>query len=150
MNSDELSRANINSTWVSIAVGSEHYTFTNMRKNAYEEALFKCEDERFEFDININCYKRGIMLLERIAKNEGNEEARKRDFEGLLKMKIMQGLYGAKLNEFVEEFNKGDFAQIKSLCEIFLARLRPKVFYSFHKKSSFLLFLSYYYFFWKC
>jgi histone deacetylase complex regulatory component SIN3 len=31
----------LNHNWLSIPHGSEHYTFTNMRKNNYEEALFK-------------------------------------------------------------------------------------------------------------
>ena len=36
-----MTRYNINSEIVSIPQGSEHYTFVNMRKNIYEEALFK-------------------------------------------------------------------------------------------------------------
>ena len=38
---NEISINNINKEWVSVPSGSEHYTFTNMRKNQYEEALFK-------------------------------------------------------------------------------------------------------------
>ncbi len=30
---------------------SEDYSFKLMRKNQYEEALFRCEDDRYEFDI---------------------------------------------------------------------------------------------------
>ena len=96
-----------------------------MRKNVYEEALFKCEDERFEFDININIYKRGILLLEKIGNDETSEEDRKRDFEKLMKLKILQNLYGSKLNEFVDDFNKGE--SVKKLVEIFLNRLNAKV-----------------------
>jgi len=37
---------------VSIPIGSEERSsFKHMRKNQYEEALFKCEDERFEIDM---------------------------------------------------------------------------------------------------
>lgn len=97
-----------------------------MRKNAYEEVLFKCEDERFEFDININIYKRGIFLLEKIAKNLDREEERKRDFDKLIKLKILQSLYGNKLNEFIEEFNKGE--NLSNLVEVFLNRLKAKVY----------------------
>lgn len=96
-----------------------------MRKNIYEEALFKCEDERFEFDININIYKRGIFLLEKILEKIENEEERKMHFERLLKLKILQNLYGNKLNDFVEEFNKGE--NLKVMIEIFLNRLKTKV-----------------------
>lgn len=42
----------LNDDWVSIPIGSEEsYSFKHMRKNQYEEALFKCEDERFEIDM---------------------------------------------------------------------------------------------------
>jgi len=144
INPDEIGKANINPVWVSIAVGSEHYTFTNMRKNVYEEALFKCEDERFEFDININLYKKGIQLLENIGKNEENEEERKKDFEKLMKLKILQNLYGAKLNEFVEEFNKGE--NLKLLNEIFINRLKSKVnsFFVFFTNKSMIKFTKIY------
>jgi histone deacetylase complex regulatory component SIN3 len=32
-------------------VGSEDYSFKLMRKNQYEEALFRCEDDRYEFEM---------------------------------------------------------------------------------------------------
>ena len=42
--------------WVSIPIGSEESSsFKHMRKNQYEEALFKCEDERFEIDMVCVC-----------------------------------------------------------------------------------------------
>lgn len=134
---DEIGKSTVNNLWVSIAVGSEHYTFATMRKNQYEEVLFKCEDERFEFDININIYKRGIFLLEKIAKNLDREEERKRDFDKLIKLKILQSLYGNKLNEFIEEFNKGE--NLSSLVEIFLNRLKTKVEFI---KTSYKMFFS--------
>lgn len=38
-----------------------------MRKNQYEEALFKCEDERFEIDMVIDCNSNTLRLLEPLA-----------------------------------------------------------------------------------
>jgi paired amphipathic helix protein Sin3a len=35
-----------------------------MRKNQYEEALFKCEDERFEIDMIIDSNTNTIRVLE--------------------------------------------------------------------------------------
>ena len=32
----------------------ENYSFKHMRRNQYEEALFRCEDERFEIDMVID------------------------------------------------------------------------------------------------
>jgi uncharacterized membrane protein YgcG len=37
-----------NDRWVSVPTGSEDFSFKIMRKNSYEDALFRCEDERFE------------------------------------------------------------------------------------------------------
>lgn len=34
-----------------------------MRKNIYEELLFKSEDEKYEFDLNIRIYQRTIKVL---------------------------------------------------------------------------------------
>lgn len=36
-----------------LAPRSEDYSFKLMRKNQYEEALFRCEDDRYEFEICI-------------------------------------------------------------------------------------------------
>jgi hypothetical protein len=38
----------LNDVWVSVPTGSEDFSFKVTRKNTYEEALFKCEDERYE------------------------------------------------------------------------------------------------------
>lgn len=117
---DEL----INSVWVSIAVGSEHYTFTNMRKNIYEEALFKCEDERFEFDININLFKKSLKMLESIRDNKNPEDCKK-IMDRVLRLKVLQGLYGGKLNEFLEDYEKEE--NHSKILEVFIERIKNKV-----------------------
>ncbi|KAL3511225.1 hypothetical protein ACH5RR_030626 [Cinchona calisaya] len=43
----------LNDHWVSVTSGSEDYSFKHMRKNQYEESLFRCEDDRFELDMLI-------------------------------------------------------------------------------------------------
>jgi len=45
----------LNDYWISVASGSEDSSFKISRKNIYEEQLCKCEDERFEHDMAINC-----------------------------------------------------------------------------------------------
>lgn len=51
----------LNDTWVNVTSGSEDYSFKQMRKNQYEESLFRCEDDRFELDMiietNESCFK---------------------------------------------------------------------------------------------
>ena len=34
-----------------------------MRKNQYEEALFRCEDDRFELDMAIECSRSAVKAL---------------------------------------------------------------------------------------
>lgn len=58
----------LNDQWVSIPIGSEEsYSFKHMRKNQYEEALFKVEDERFEIDMVIDSNMCTIRVLEPLA-----------------------------------------------------------------------------------
>ncbi|XP_064952006.1 paired amphipathic helix protein Sin3-like 3 [Musa acuminata AAA Group] len=47
----ELGESVLNDVWVSVTSGSEDYSFKHMRKNQYEESLFRCEDDRFELDM---------------------------------------------------------------------------------------------------
>ena len=56
-NSTELSKSVLNTTVVSVPYGTEHVTFSVMRKNCYEDALFKCEDEKYVADINVRIFK---------------------------------------------------------------------------------------------
>lgn len=55
----------LNDHWVSVTSGSEDYSFKHMRKNQYEESLFRCEDDRFELD----------MLLESVNSTTKHVEA---------------------------------------------------------------------------
>lgn len=58
----------LNDDWVSIPIGSEESnSFKHMRKNQYEEALFKCEDDRFEMDMIIDSNACTIRVLEPLA-----------------------------------------------------------------------------------
>nr|XP_043639011.1 paired amphipathic helix protein Sin3-like 3 isoform X2 [Erigeron canadensis] len=63
----------LNDHWVSVTSGSEDYSFKHMRKNQYEESLFRCEDDRFELDMLIETVnvtaKRVEELLDRINDN---------------------------------------------------------------------------------
>lgn len=38
-----MQQAVLNDFWVSVITGSEDYSFKHMRKNQYEDALFRCE-----------------------------------------------------------------------------------------------------------
>ncbi|KAG7367429.1 paired amphipathic helix repeat-containing protein [Nitzschia inconspicua] len=65
--SDEEAKV-LNDVWVSLPVGSEEsYTFRHMRRNTYEETLFRCEDERFEIDMAIDSNLCTLAVLEPFA-----------------------------------------------------------------------------------
>ncbi len=49
----EITKNIINTSIITVPMGSEHVTFSIMRKNIYEEQLFKSEDEKYEFDHHI-------------------------------------------------------------------------------------------------
>ena len=55
----------INEQWVSVPYGSEDVSFRMFRKNMFEDALFKCEDERYELDLAIENASSTLRLLER-------------------------------------------------------------------------------------
>ncbi|KAJ8773731.1 hypothetical protein K2173_006381 [Erythroxylum novogranatense] len=69
----ELGVEVLNDYWVSVTSGSEDYSFKHMRKNQYEESLFRCEDDRFELDMLLEsanvATKRVEELLEKINNN---------------------------------------------------------------------------------
>ena len=59
----------LNDVWLSLPVGSEEsYTFRHMRRNTYEETLFRVEDERFEIDMVIDSNAATLQRLDPIAK----------------------------------------------------------------------------------
>jgi histone deacetylase complex regulatory component SIN3 len=49
----ELQRLPLNNCWVSVTQGSEDYSFRAMRRNQYEEALFRIEDDRYDLELLI-------------------------------------------------------------------------------------------------
>lgn len=57
----ELEDEVLNKKWISVPMGSEHFSFHS--KNQYEEALFKTEDERYEHDQYINVTKSTMESL---------------------------------------------------------------------------------------
>lgn len=59
----ELGAEVLNDHWVSVTSGSEDYSFKHMRKNQYEESLFRCEDDRFELTINLYLSFKILILL---------------------------------------------------------------------------------------
>lgn len=59
----------LNDKWVCHPTwASEDGGFVAHKKNVYEDSMYRCEEERYEFDLNIEANKITIQRLEPIAK----------------------------------------------------------------------------------
>jgi len=133
----ELDEQVLNNLWVSVPTGSEDFSFKNMRKNQYEEALFKCEDERYEIDMVIDQNNSTIRILEPLAeeikaivdvesKEDGNYarfqyRLDKRTF-GKVHLNAISRIYGEHGPDILELLRKWPAGAVP----IILERLRQK------------------------
>ncbi|KAJ4836782.1 hypothetical protein Tsubulata_013609 [Turnera subulata] len=96
----ELGNEVLNDHWVSVTSGSEDYSFKHMRKNQYEESLFRCEDDRFELDMlleSVNVTTKHVEeLLDKINNNIIKSDSPIRIEEHLtaLNLRCIERLYG--------------------------------------------------------
>ncbi|XP_052172733.1 paired amphipathic helix protein Sin3-like 3 isoform X2 [Diospyros lotus] len=96
----EIGTEVLNDHWVSVTSGSEDYSFKHMRKNQYEESLFRCEDDRFEMDIlleSVNATSRRVEeLLDKIDDNtiRADSPIRIEDHLTALNLRCIERLYG--------------------------------------------------------
>ncbi|CAA6665487.1 unnamed protein product [Spirodela intermedia] len=99
-NRTDLGASVLNDVWVSVTSGSEDYSFKHMRKNQYEESLFRCEDDRFELDMlleSVNVTTRQVEdLLKAMHDNIIKPESQIRidDHLTALNLRCIERLYG--------------------------------------------------------
>ena len=117
----------LNDSWVSVASGSEDLNFKQMRKNQYEEAIFRAEDERFELDTSIDtnmaCLNALLPVQAEIATKPESEKRRLRlehlmpEKQGLsaMHMRAIKRLYGAQGAQVIELLQKCPAAAINPL-----------------------------------
>ncbi|KAL0874369.1 hypothetical protein Bca101_024074 [Brassica carinata] len=124
----KLGAAVLNDHWVSVTSGSEDYSFKHMRRNQYEESLFRCEDDRFELD----------MLLESVGSAAKSAEdllniiiEKKISFEGsfrvedhftALNLRCIERLYGDHGLDVTDLIRKNPAAALP----VILTRLKQK------------------------
>ncbi|XP_044505763.1 paired amphipathic helix protein Sin3-like 2 isoform X2 [Mangifera indica] len=95
----ELGAQVLNDHWVSVTSGSEDYSFKHMRRNQYEESLFRCEDDRFELDMLLESVsstaKHAEELLTLINENKINLEApfHIKEYFNALNLRCIERLY---------------------------------------------------------
>ncbi|KAF8407976.1 hypothetical protein HHK36_007116 [Tetracentron sinense] len=124
----ELGAEVLNDNWVSVTSGSEDYSFKHMRKNQYEESLFRCEDDRFELDmllesVNITT-NRVEELLDKINDNtiKTDSSIRIEDHFTALNLRCIERLYGDHGLDVMEVLRKNAALGLP----VILTRLKQK------------------------
>ncbi|CAM0958907.1 unnamed protein product [Alopecurus aequalis] len=124
----ELGVSVLNDLWVSVTSGSEDYSFKHMRKNQYEESLFRCEDDRFELDMlleSVNvAIKRVEELIEKMQDNSIKPDSPIRIDEHLtpLNLRCIERLYGDHGLDVMDVLRKNASVALP----VILARLKQK------------------------
>jgi paired amphipathic helix protein Sin3a len=124
----EIGKLVLNDHWVSVTSGSEDYSFSHMRKNQYEESLFKCEDDRFELDMlleSVNSTTKHVEeLLTKINSNElkTNSPIRVEDHLTALNLRCIERLYGDHGLDVMDVLKKN----VSLALPVILTRLKQK------------------------
>jgi len=128
-----MCRSVLNDTWVSVPLGSEDSSSKNHRRNPHEDALFKCEDDRYEVDMVIDSTKAAIRALEPLAQeietlqlNSGISAKFRYRLErrtlNVIHLKAISRIYGDHGTEILELLRRNPAGAIP----IILGRLKTK------------------------
>ncbi|KAJ0449534.1 putative transcription regulator Others family [Helianthus annuus] len=118
----------LNDHWVSVTSGSEDYSFKHMRKNQYEESLFRCEDDRFELDMlleSVNVTTRRVEeLLDKINNNSIKTDCvvRVEDHFTAINLRCIERLYGDNRLDVMDVLKKNASLALP----VILTRLKQK------------------------
>ncbi|XP_047312064.1 paired amphipathic helix protein Sin3-like 2 [Impatiens glandulifera] len=124
----ELGAQVLNDHWVSVTSGSEDYSFKHMRRNQYEESLFRCEDDRFELDMLLesvsSASKRAEELLDGLNDNSISLEGpiHVEDYFTVLNLRSIERLYGDHGLDVMEILKKNPSVALP----VILTRLKQK------------------------
>ncbi|CAH8361113.1 unnamed protein product [Eruca vesicaria subsp. sativa] len=122
----KLGAAVLNDHWVSVTSGSEDYSFKHMRRNQYEESLFRCEDDRFELDMLLksvdSAAKSAEELLNNIIEKKISSSFRVEDHFTALNLRCIERLYGDHGLDVTDLIRKNPTAALP----VILTRLKQK------------------------
>ncbi|KAL8114658.1 hypothetical protein AgCh_021500 [Apium graveolens] len=124
----ELGAQVLNDYWVSVTSGSEDYSFKHMRRNQYEESLFRCEDDRFELDMLLESVSSTVKRIEELLININNKSVnldthfRIEDHFTALNLRCIERLYGDHGLDTLDILHKSPFHSM----QVLLTRLRQK------------------------
>ncbi|KAI3670027.1 hypothetical protein L6452_41604 [Arctium lappa] len=124
----ELGTQVLNDLWVSVTSGSEDYSFKHMRRNQYEESLFRCEDDRFELDMLLESVSSTAKRVEELLNGVNNKTInletpfRIEDHFTVLNLRCMERLYGDHGLDVMETLRRNP----SSALPVMLTRLKQK------------------------
>jgi len=113
-----------------VPYGSEDFSFRNFRKNAFEDALFKCEDERYELDMTIECALFTLKMLETAeSKMKSLPIDQQKTFQldekfmASLRLRSIQSIYSEHASKIVETLKINPARALP----VVIARIKSKV-----------------------
>ncbi|XP_071709702.1 paired amphipathic helix protein Sin3-like 4 isoform X2 [Rutidosis leptorrhynchoides] len=114
----------LNDRWVSVTSGSEDYSFKHMRKNQYEETLFRCEDDRYELEMLLESVKATAKRVEKRLNNLTKTDNAKRDEKPLtvLHLRCIERLYGDNGLDVIDLLKRNESVALP----VILTRLKQK------------------------
>eukprot|EP00127_Corallochytrium_limacisporum_P001852 Clim_evm7s88 gene=Clim_evmTU7s88 len=128
----ELCDEVLNDTLVSFPTYSDEQTFLASRKNVYEEAMYKCEDERYELEMVIETNMSTIRVLEavnyKIQRSSAEDAVKMRldknlgGISEIIYHKSIERLYGDKTPEVIDMLRRNPAGAVP----IVLKRLKQK------------------------
>lgn len=124
----EWAHSVLNDKWVSVTSGSEDYSFKHMRKNQYEESLFRCEDDRFELDMLLETTavttQRIEELLQKMHEVNGTQDAQihVEDYLKAIHLRCIERIYGDHGLDVVDLLRKN----VSVALPVILSRLKQK------------------------
>ncbi|KAJ4884289.1 Paired amphipathic helix protein Sin3-like 4 [Raphanus sativus] len=124
----EIGSQVLNDHWVSVTSGSEDYSFTHMRKNQYEESLFRCEDDRFELDMLLESVNSATNRVEELLAKLNSNELKTdtpiciEDHLTALNIRCIERLYGDHGLDVIDLLKKNAYLALP----VILTRLKQK------------------------
>ncbi|KAF3521869.1 hypothetical protein F2Q69_00051267 [Brassica cretica] len=124
----EIGSQVLNDHWVSVTSGSEDYSFKHMRKNQYEESLFRCEDDRFELDMLLESVNSATNRVEELLAKINSNELKTdipiciEDHLTALNIRCIERLYGDHGLDVLDLLKKNAYLALP----VILTRLKQK------------------------
>ncbi|KAL5817859.1 hypothetical protein ACOSQ3_026237 [Xanthoceras sorbifolium] len=125
----ELGAQVLNDFWVCTPLGNRDYSSKHRGRNKYKQALDRCENDQYEFDMLLNSIRSAAEhveeLVDGIKEKNINLDAsfRIEDHLNVLNLRCIERLYDQQGHQMLEMLNKNP----KLVLPLILSRLKQKV-----------------------